>query len=125
MVLLMAVTANAKVKIGGLYYELNKSKLTAKVTYYNKDDSDVNGIVVNANYVKGNLKIPKTVNYSGKTYTVTSIGDWAFTYCTELTSVVIPNSVTYIGELAFSGCFRLKNVKIPKSVTYIGEDAFH
>ena len=55
---------------------------------------------------------------------VTSIGDYAFEYCSGLTSITIPNSVTSIGEEAFSGCSKLTSVTIPNSVTSIGEEAF-
>ncbi len=41
---------------------------------------------------------------------VTSIGDYAFCYCTSLTSVTIPDSVTSIGDYAFSGCSKLVEV---------------
>ncbi len=56
---------------------------------------------------------------------VTSIGDWAFGYCSGLTSVTIPNSVTSIGNSAFSGCSGLTSVTIPNSVTSIGDYAFY
>ena len=55
---------------------------------------------------------------------VTSIGNYAFYYCTGLTSIEIPNSVTNIGECAFERCTGLTSVEIPNSVTSIGEDAF-
>ena len=55
---------------------------------------------------------------------VTSIGDGAFAYCSGLTSVTIPNSVTSIGEWAFNGCTGLTSVTIPNSVTSIGGSAF-
>lgn len=42
---------------------------------------------------------------------VTSIGDWAFSYCTALASITIPDSVTSIGEYAFYNCKSLKSKK--------------
>lgn len=55
---------------------------------------------------------------------VTSIGEKAFYNCTGLTSVTIGDSVTSIGSLAFYGCKGLTSVTIPDSVTSIGWGAF-
>ena len=55
---------------------------------------------------------------------VTSIGNQAFRDCTGLTSITIPDSVTSIGACVFSGCTGLTRVTIPDSVTYIGQNAF-
>jgi len=55
---------------------------------------------------------------------VTSIGDSAFSGCTNLTSVTIGNGVTSIGQSAFSRCTSLTSVTIPNSVTTIGSWAF-
>ncbi len=50
--------------------------------------------------LKGELVIPSKVENAGVTYTVTSISENAFSYCSSLT-ITIPNSVTTIGENAF------------------------
>jgi len=56
---------------------------------------------------------------------VTNIGNWAFNYCPRLTSITIPNSVTSIGDHAFSDCRGLTSITIPSSVTSIGALAFY
>ena len=90
----------------------NTTDKTASVTY-----------TTNNKYV-GNIIIPESITYSGATYSVTSIGDYAFSSCSGLTSVTIPNSVTSIGYRAFYGCSGLTSVTIPNSVTSIGVRAF-
>ena len=66
------------------------------------------------------LAIPKT--YNDKLVTV--ISDFAFSDCTSLNSVTIPDSVTSIGDKAFCDCTSLNSVTIPDSVTSIGDKAF-
>ncbi|MEE1004492.1 MAG: leucine-rich repeat domain-containing protein, partial [Bacteroidaceae bacterium] len=99
------------VEIDGIYYNFVTKGKIAEVTE-------------NPNEYKGAIKIPETVSYNGVTYSVTSIGEYAFYYCSGLTSVNIPNSVTSIGEYAFYYCSGLTSVTIPNSVTSIGTSVF-
>ena len=72
----------------------------------------------------GTITIPATVTNGGNAYSVTSIGKNAFSSCTGLTSINIPNSVTSIGKMAFGECSGLTSINIPSSVTSIGMGAF-
>ena len=105
--------------VDGIWYNFDDEHLTAEVTFrgaaYNSYSDEYSGEVV----------IPSSVTYNAKTYTVTSIGEYAFGWCSGLTSVTIPNSVTSIGWSAFAYCSGLTSVTIPNnSVTSIENFAF-
>ena len=70
---------------------------------------------------KGALEIPGS--YKGKP--ITAIGESAFSFCTGLTSVVIPDGVTSIGTSAFYNCSGLKSVTLPEGLKTIGDRAFY
>ena len=70
--------------------------------------------------ISGVITIPATLGGCS----VTSIGRFAFDYCTNLTSITITDSVTSIGYGAFEYCTGLRSVTIPNSVTSIGYNAF-
>lgn len=55
---------------------------------------------------------------------LTFFGEWAFSGCSNLTSITIPNSLTNIGRASFYGCSNLTSVTIGNSVTIIDEWAF-
>ena len=106
-------------QVDGIWYDFDNSTKTAFVTYRGS------GFNSYSNEYSGSVIIPETVIYNGTTYSVTSIGDWAFKNCSSLTSVTIPNSVTSIGDNAFADCSKLTSVTIPNSVTSIGSSAFY
>ncbi len=91
---------------GDFEYEL-LSDTTIEITGYTGLDAD--------------LSIPSDLDG----YTVTSIGREAFAYCSNITSILIPDSVISIGDNAFYWCWNLNSVTIPDSVTYIGYYAFY
>ena len=70
------------------------------------------------------IRIPSQIKYGKYTYEVTSIGNGAFSNCSSLASIIIPNSVKSIGGYAFYWCTSLTSITIPNSVTSIGEKAF-
>ena len=100
---------------GDLYYNIT-SDTTVKVTYQVHNSSNYQGLTT--------ATIPATVTHNGTTYSVTSIGEWAFCGCSALTSVTIPNSVTSIGDYAFYYFTSLTSLTLPNSVASIGEWAF-
>ena len=55
---------------------------------------------------------------------VTNISESAFSNCTGLTSIYLPNSIKSIGKYAFSNCTGLTYIRIPDSVTEINYAAF-
>lgn len=83
--------------IDGFYYSLSGSKAT---------------VVAGDTQYTGNVTIPSSFIYKGVTYNVTSIGANAFSNCTGLTSITIPNSVTDIANSAFKNCTGLITVTI-------------
>lgn len=120
IILLLSVVGMAKgyaqdFTVDGLNYTINNDGVSVTVsgeygTYYYP------------------LVIPESVEYDGMPYTVTAIGDYAFSWYNNWISVggelVIPNTIITIGEFAFEGCMDLTKLTIGNSVVEIGESAF-
>ena len=99
-------------EVDGIYYDVvSLTDFTCRVTSGTEKYS-------------GDIEIPSEVKYNNRTFSVTEIGKSAFSGCSSLTSVTIPESVTGIGEQTFYRCSSLTSVTIPNSVTEIGGSAF-
>ena len=110
--LLMVKMAVFAFEVDGIAYQItSNSELTVEVISKRKGYG-------------GEVKIPESVNYNGKTYSVTSIGGSAFKSCNRIETVTIGNNVTSIGNNAFKDCWYMTSVTIPHSVTSIGVNAF-
>ena len=97
----------------GIYYNImSEEDRTVEVT----NQSDWGG------GYRGEIVVPQRVINDGKTYSVTTIGEYAFYYCSALTSVSMP-SITTISDYAFYYCSALTSVSMP-SVMTIGDGAF-
>ena len=92
-----------------IYYNYINDKKELEVTYYER--------YANTRKYSGEIKIPESVLIGQLIYPVTSIGDHAFSDCSGLMELIIPNSVTSIASTAFSECSGLTELIIPNSVT--------
>jgi len=104
---------------------------TLSFEYVDKNEKTLSVSKNSTNYPTGDLVIPAKVIFNGEICEVVSIpdsypgGSVAFTNCSGLTGIVIPDSVTYIGEYAFGYCNGLKSVNIPDSVETLSDGAFY
>lgn len=117
------VSFNAKASdfvLDGIYFT-TKSDSTCAVTHNGMTNEMIypDGLAY-----KGIVNVPSTVEYDSKTYKVTAIDDYAFSMCTKLTYVVLPDGITRIGNNAFNGCENLTSIVLGEGLLGIGEYAF-
>ena len=116
------------VTTGAFAYSFSADNAEGVTIYYNyinnKTEAEVTYMAIGYSGYSGDVTIPATVTVGETTLNVTSIGYGAFSYCTGLKSVSIPDGVTSIGQYAFYRCSGLTSVTIPNSVTSIGSYAF-
>ena len=104
-------------QVDGIYYNLNDDSFSATVTY--KDH------VYNSDAYSGDVVIPSTISYNGKTYQVNVINVDAFANCRDLTSIVIGDNVWLIRSSAFYECTGLTSVTFGSATAYIEPTAFY
>lgn len=106
-------------------YDIEAKNSDGITIYYNFiNDGEELSVTKNNNQYAGNIVIPSVVTYQDITRRVTAIEDYAFSRCSDLLSVSIPNSVTTIGRAAFQHCSALTSLIIPNSVTTIDDYSF-
>ena len=97
------------------------------VTDYSRVKVAVKGVGTGNN---GNPKFSQLIDGTIQTIDATdlsepsTIKDYTFYYCANLTSVVIPSNIKRIGSSAFEGCSSLQTLHIADGVTTIGASAF-
>lgn len=114
--------------VDDIYYE-TKTDSTVAVSMEEIETTSGIGALIPADYdgkpcksYSGDVVIPPTVDYNGKTYMVTGINSESFLEC-ELSNVEMPNTITWIGNLAFYGS-TVSNFVLSESLTYLGDAAF-
>ena len=90
-------------------------KVTGSITSFTLEA--IRKAINDNHYAKINLDLSETTG-------LTSIGNWAFSGCWNLTCIIIPDGVTTIGSQAFYNCSSLTSITIPDGVTEIGCDTF-
>lgn len=115
------VASAASVVVDGIAYDLNKQNMTATVvsSFYSTDEEQVD---LCPRY-EGDVAVPEEITVDGVDYTVTEIGQFAFTMC-KVSFFSLPNTLKRINRGAFSSVWGLKWIVIPASVEEIVGDAF-
>lgn len=88
------------------------------------NDSCVKVVAFDDYNYTGNIVIPETVKNGDNTYSVESIGAYAFSKCSGLVAVQLPNSIKTINDCAFYWCDNLKSLTLPSNLETIGKAAF-
>ena len=106
--------------VDGICYNITSEEERTVEVACNEDEK----YAIKRKFYKDVVFVPEKVNYGGKEYTVTAIGERAFTNHEELLSVVMPNTILLIKNCAFASCPQLKSITVPASVMEIEPGAF-
>ena len=105
-------------KVDGFYYKFSSSSedeaMVSYVKYralsYYNQNGEYNDASTYISDYSGEVVIPESFTYEGKTYRVTGINEYAFFNCKGITSITIPGSVTKIGKEFIKGCSGLTDI---------------
>lgn len=80
-------------------------------------------IAVQDENLSGDIVIPESISYNGNNYVVIRATNGAFQN-TDITSIILPNSITALGNICFRFCHNLTSVKLPDNITSLGDETF-
>lgn len=80
-------------------------------------------IAVQDENLSGDIVIPESISYNGNNYVVIRATNGAFQN-TDITSIILPNSITALGNICFRLCHNLTSVKLPDNITSLGDETF-
>lgn len=82
------------------------------------------GWMTSGNTISGSLFLPEHPNDGINDYTLTTIVNFGFYNCSELTSIEFPKTINEIQAWAFYECSNLRSVEIPEQVIVIEGKTF-
>jgi hypothetical protein len=120
----LIVYCESKTSYDNIYYQSIAYYGINETNYIELDGVEyviIDGEAVVTSYKKNEsaVSIPSTIEIQGKTYSVTSVGSYAFYNCSNLINLQIPDTITNIGADAFEGCDNL-NLNEYEGVLYLG-----
>ena len=80
-------------------------------------------IAVQDENLSGDIVIPESISYNGNNYVVIRATNGAFQN-TDITSIILPNSITALGNICFRFCHNLTSVKLPDNITSLEDETF-
>lgn len=118
-----ALLVGTEEMLGSLYFPENVSY---PELYEYEEELDGSITIIKYRGNEENVILPSQID--GKTVSSignNSFGEGAFSNCTSVVTVTIPEGVTTLEDNAFYGCYRLRDIHLPKSLTLIRNCAFN
>ena len=122
VVMMMCGTVNAGIN----YYDFTQTTAEGQELAYiiDSDSTVFVGAPGKSPVTIDTIIVPSSVTYLGDTYTVIGLADQAFSFCTDVKRVILPESLTIIGMDAFESCYSIDSIIVPDAVTDIRGNAF-